>query len=96
MSKTTITFLSSLFKIPNGELLSLGLDIQDYIIVVIAIIFLFIIGLLREKGINIREKIAEKNIFIRWIMYYALILSVITFGAYGPGYAPVDPIYADF
>ena len=84
------------FKIPNGELLSLGLDIQDYIIVVIAIIFLFIIGLLREKGINIREKIAEKNIFIRWIMYYALILSVITFGAYGPGYAPVDPIYADF
>lgn len=84
------------FSLGPGEIASLGLDIADYIILIIAIIFLFIIGILKEKGINIREKIAEKKIFVRWIIYYALILSVITFGAYGPGYAPVDPIYADF
>lgn len=84
------------FHVPKGELLSIGLDIQDYLIIIIAVIVLIIIGILKELNINIREKIAEKKIFVRWIMYYALILSIITFGAYGPGYAPVDPIYADF
>lgn len=84
------------FSIPKHELLCLGLDIQDYIIVIIAIIFIFIISLLKEKGINIRESIAKKKIVTRWILYYGLILSVIFFGAYGPGYVPVDPIYADF
>lgn len=80
----------------KGELLSLGIDIKDYIILFIAIAVIFIVGILREKNVNIREKIAENNIVVRWIFYYILILSVIVFGAYGPGYAPVDPIYADF
>ena len=57
---------------------------------------LIIIGLIQEKGINIRKSVSNKNIIIRWIIYYALILAIVIFGAYGPGYAPVDPIYADF
>lgn len=80
----------------NGEILSLGLDIKDYILLIITVILLFIIGLIKEKGINIREKISEKNIVFRWTIYFLLIFIIIIFGAYGPGYDPVDPIYADF
>ena len=51
---------------------------------------------LKEKDINIRESVAKMNICFRWTLYYALILIIIIFGAYGFGYAPVDPIYANF
>lgn len=82
--------------VTNGELFSLGMDKKDVLIVFLALVFIFIISLLREKNINIRETISKKNIFIRWFLYYAFILAIIIFGAYGPGYIPVDPIYADF
>lgn len=84
------------FAYSSGEFSSLGLDIQDYVILLFALIFIFIISLLKEKGINIRESISKKKLYIRWPLYYGLILGILIFGAYGPGYAPVDPIYADF
>jgi len=84
------------FDIKNGEVLSLGLDIKDYGILIISIIIVFVIGLLKEKGNNIREDISNKHIVIRWLIYYALIVAIIIFGAYGAEYVPVDPIYADF
>lgn len=84
------------FYIDKKELLKLGMDIQDYVIVIIAIIFVFVISLLKEKEFSIRDKIAKQNIFVRWTIYYALIIAIIVFGAYGLGYLPVEPIYADF
>ena len=33
---------------------------------------------------------------VRWTVFYALILFIIVFGAYGKGYIPVDPMYANF
>lgn len=80
----------------NGNLFKLGMDKKDFLIVFLALIVIFIVSILREKNINICESISKKNIGIRWLIYYALILAIIIFGAYGPGYIPVDPIYADF
>ena len=56
----------------------------------------FVVGLMHEKNINIREKISQKPIAVRWTIYYILIFSILIFGAFGPGYDPVDPMYADF
>ena len=84
------------FKFSGSELLNLGLDIYDYIIIIAAIIFVFIISLLKEKGVDVRERLNKKKTFIKWAILYAFILSIFIFGAYGPGYEPVDPIYADF
>ncbi len=80
----------------SKEFFSLGLDIKDYIIVLIALIVVLVISILKEKGYEVRELIKKQNIFVRWSIYYLLILAIIIFGAYGPGYVPVDPIYADF
>lgn len=82
--------------IKDGTVFNLGLDVQDFIIVGVMVLVIFIISLLKEKGIKIRESIANKNIVIRWTIYYALILTIIIFGAYGIGYIPVDPMYAEF
>ena len=86
----------SIKSFTSGELLNLGIDSYDFTIVFIFTVIIFITSILKEKGINIREKIASKNIVIRWIIYFALILSVIVFGAYGIGYIPVNPMYANF
>ena len=80
----------------DGSALQLGLDLQDFILIFVVIILIFVISLIKEKGINIRESIANKNIFVRWCLYYALILIIIIFGTYGLGYVPLNPMYANF
>lgn len=82
------------FNIETME--SLGIDGYDIGIACVAILFVFVISVMKERGIEIRESLAKRNVVIRWAMMYALILFIIIFGAYGLGYIPVDPIYANF
>ena len=84
------------FSFKASEIAGLGLDIPDYLILAIALIVVFIISLLKEKNINICEELSNKKIVTRWLILYLLIFAIIIFGAYGAGYQPVDPIYADF
>ena len=86
----------SITQIKDGTLFNLGIDKYDMILISIVVIVIFIISLLKEKGINIRESISNKNVFIRWSLYYALIISIILFGTYGLGIVPLDPMYANF
>jgi hypothetical protein len=88
--------ITKLFVLSKNEFYKFGLDIFDVTIVIIGLLIVLAISIMKEKNINIREELAKKNIAIRWIIFYLLILSIIILGAYGPGYAPVDPIYADF
>ena len=57
---------------------------------------MFVIGLLKEKGVKIRESLARQKLPVRWAVYACLVLSVIIFGAYGIGYDAVDFIYGQF
>lgn len=84
------------FSFDFKELSLLKIDMCDLVILIIALIVVFIISILKEKGVNIREKINEKNTFIKWLIFYILIFSIFIFGAYGAGYEPVSPIYVDF
>lgn len=84
------------FSFSLTELKSLGIDLPDFIILIFALLTIFIVSILKERGVPIREEISKKPIFTRWLIYYFIIFAIIIFGAYGPGYEPVDPIYADF
>ena len=86
----------SLEQIQNGTVLNLGIDIHDFIIMGVIVAVIFVISLFKEKGINIREAIAKKNIIIRWSLYYTLIIAIIVFGSYGLGIVALDPMYANF
>ena len=86
----------SLESIKNGTLFKLGCDRADFLIIGFILIIILVASILKEKGINIRESVAKLNIVFRWSLYYLLIIIIIVFGAYGFGYAPVDPIYANF
>lgn len=81
----------------NADVLALfGMDVQDIIIVLIALAIVFTVSVLKERGVAIRETLATKPLAVRWALLYGLILFIIIFGAYGIGYVPVDPIYANF
>lgn len=74
----------------------LGIDAQDIGIVCVAVAIVFITSILKERGVAIRESLGRKNVAIRWALMYGLILFIVIFGAYGLGYIPVNPIYANF
>lgn len=75
---------------------ALGLNVKNWILLLVMFIIVMFIDLLKEKGINIRENISEKNIFIRWMLYYMLIMSILIFGLYGGGYDGSFFIYGRF
>ncbi len=86
----------SLEGINSGLVRKAGLDYLDVIVVLIMTAIVLVFGILKEKGIDIRERLAKQNIVVRWIILIAAITSIIVFGAYGAEYTPVAPMYADF
>lgn len=79
----------------TGEVFTLGLDWVESGIVIISLIILFIVSVLQQKE-SIRDRIARKNIVIRWCIWFALIFYVILLGCYGPGYSAAEFIYQGF
>ena len=80
----------------DNSLYSYGLDRRNFWLVLIALMLLLIVSVLHERGTCVRDIIAQKNILVRWTVYYALIFSIIIFGIYGPGYDASSFIYAQF
>lgn len=92
MMKETFTKMS-LSQLTDGSIFTLGMTQGDFIIVFVGCLIVFIISLLKEKGICIRDAIASKPVVVRWACYYSLILLVIFLGytASASGF-----IYANF
>lgn len=79
----------------NGALFELGLDWIEMVIAVSALVLLFSVSLLQQKG-SVRDRIGSKALPVRWILWYALLFSVILLGYYGPGYSAGEFIYQGF
>jgi D-alanyl-lipoteichoic acid acyltransferase DltB (MBOAT superfamily) len=80
----------------DGTILTLGMDAQDFLITLVALVLVLSIHLLWEKGTDLRDLLARQKTPVRWAVYYGFLFFIILFGAYGVGYLPVDPIYAAF
>lgn len=95
MFKILVTRFS--LKSINDEMFqTLGVDYLDMAIVLVTLVIVLVVSILKEKGLLVREQISKKSVVIRWGIWYALILYIVIFGAYGFGYVPVDPMYAEF
>ncbi len=79
----------------DGSLLELGLELKDYLILLVSVPILILVSVLREK-FDVRKKIAGMNIIPRWIIYIGLLFFVILMGSYGPGYSATEFIYQGF
>ncbi len=85
------------FSSLSGALLeSLCIDGKDFAIVAVTLAIVFTVSLLQERGIKIRESLKKQPTPLRWALIYGLMFYILIFGAYGVGYIPVDPMYANF
>lgn len=80
----------------NGTVLSMGMDAKDFAVVAVAVVVLLVVGILRERGVDIIGRVSAWKLPARWAVWYAVFLVLLIFGAYGAAYTPVDPMYAQF
>ena len=77
----------------DGSLLKMGLNMRDWYILIIVVIILFITSVMKEKGINLRDFVAEKPLLVRWLIYLCLVFSTAPFGYVG---TTTEFMYAQF
>jgi len=73
-----------------------GLPAGQAAIVAAGAVLVMIADVLKERGVPLRERIADRPLPVRWSIYLAAVVLVIVAGAYGPGFGTVDFIYAQF
>lgn len=80
----------------NDGLLRLGLGWKDWCILLLSMGILLCVSIIQEKGMDIREMILHKAVYIRWALYILTILCIMVFGIYGFGYQGQEFIYGGF
>lgn len=88
--------LKFLFGLDGKIFTDYGVSDRDLLAVAFAIAILFVIGVLQERGMKIRETLSSKPLVIRWGMILALLGLVLVFGIYGPVYDAKSFIYGGF
>ena len=84
-------------KLWDGTLLGFGLDRGDFLVILAGCVIVGMVGKYKEKNkTGLSEKVERLPLPGRWLVYYSLLLAVVTLGAYGEGYQQVDLIYAGF
>jgi D-alanyl-lipoteichoic acid acyltransferase DltB (MBOAT superfamily) len=80
----------------DGTMMNLGLSGLDYAIIGGGILIMFTVSLIQEKNGSIRELLAQKPVFLRYSLIFALFLTVLLMGSYGIGYNASNFIYNQF
>lgn len=80
----------------DGTLCALGLDEQNFGLLILLIILLAAVDIFNERGRTVRGIVASQQLPFRWAVYLAGIAAVLVLGMYGPGFDPSSFIYADF
>lgn len=74
----------------------LGMNEANWGVVVIFFAVWFAVSVLEEKYGDVTELLGKQNLIFRWVVVYALLIAVLVFGQYGPGYEVADFIYEQF
>lgn len=93
---TSIFSGAGLAPFMSGAIFTHGFDRHDLLVTALSAMLLVIVGMLQERGHSLREELSQKSLPVRWSVYFAMILTVVIFGAYGTGYQALDPIYGGF
>lgn len=80
----------------DGTLFRLGWDYKDTLVAVLALLILWRVSVLQEKGVHIRQSIAKWPLVLRWIMYYSVVFAVLIFGIYGNGVSAASFVYMNY
>lgn len=93
MMKQTVTGFSFL-TLTDGSLLQLGLSMADYAVLIMGSMVIFVVSLLKEHKISVRESLSKKPLIVRWGVYLLLMVSIPLLGQVTTGQGGF--IYAQF
>ena len=81
----------------DGSLLEL-LDLRDTLVLVLGLGLMLLVSGLSERMESgcLRDRIAALKLPLRWALWLALLMTVLVFGVYGPGYDKAQFIYMGF
>lgn len=101
--KTVVTLFSRIRAVPflqafSDTKLTLAMLYQkkDVVLLGVGMAAFFVLSLLQEKGIAVREKIAGWALPVRWVFWLAAVFFVILFGVYGTQYDAAAFLYQEF
>lgn len=80
----------------DGSILNLGVTWGDINLIIVAVILLFLVGILSEKYGYARTWMDKQGFLFRWSVWIILFLIVLIYGKYGPEYHAEDFIYQRF
>ncbi len=80
----------------DGSLLNMGLNGVEWLVLIVAILVLFFVGLLEEKGISLRQSLNRQELWLRFAVVLGAVMAVLIFGIYGPGFDAAAFIYFQF
>ena len=80
----------------DGTFFRLGWDEKDVCVVLIALLILWRVSVLQERGVRIRQSIAALPLLLRWMFYYGAIMAVLIFGVYGGGASATTFVYMNY
>ncbi len=80
----------------NKSLLQLGLNISDWIVILISVLLLVTAAVLREKDGYARAWVARQILPFRWFVWLGFLVAVVICGKYGEQYNAVNFIYQIF
>lgn len=79
----------------DGRLYKFDLGPKDFILIAVCLLVLWCVDMMQER-FSVREKLAQQNIVVRWLVIYAAIFAIIIFGIYGQGYDATAFIYTQY
>ena len=100
--KTGLGMIASIFtkinyyKLFNGSLIFETFGYIDWILLGISCLGLFLVSLLQEKGIKLRDRIITYPSVFRGSLYIIAIVVCVVFGVYGQGFDAGSFIYGEF
>jgi len=80
----------------DGSLLRYGMTTLDFVIIAFAVGLLLAVSIMKERGVSIRESVANMHIVVRWAIYLFIFYFIVIFGIYGPGYSASAFVYMGF
>lgn len=84
------------WELLDGTFFKLGIDRQNFNVLILALVLLLYVSSRQEKGEHMRERIAAMPIVLRWMIYFAAIFGVMIFGTYGIGYNASSFVYMNY
>ena len=73
-----------------------GMDFHDYVFTAISFLLIMALGIMKEMNVPLKEWFDRRPLPMRWAFWYAVMMSIVIFGAYGSGYDAAGMLYAKF